>query len=215
MPYFRNSEINTLFIHIPKTGGTSLEYYFCDKYNIKLDNNSLYFFLDPENQKSKNISSSLQHMTYQTIMMHKEFFNINMDNIKILTVVRNPYERIISDLFWYQKININSSKEEVYHIIFEYLYDKNLDNHNIPQYLFITDNQKQLFPNIKILHTETLTEDMINLGYYDFNKRLNINEHKINYFNYLNQNSLKLINQFYAYDFELFNYKKILALKRK
>lgn len=215
MPYFRNSEINILFIHIPKTGGSSLEHYFCNKYNIKLDNTSLCFFLDSENQKSKNINSSLQHMTYQTIMMHKEYFNINMDNIKMISIVRNPYARIISDLFWSRKIKLTSTKEEVYDIILVYLYDNELDNHNIPQHLFLTDNNKRLIPNIKILHTETLTKDMINLGYNDFNIRLNINEHEINYLNYLNKNSVKLINEFYKYDFELFNYEKIIALKRK
>ena len=65
------------------------------------------------------------------------------------------------------------------------------------------------------MHTETLTKDMKNLGYNDFNIRLNINEHEINYLNYLNKNSVKLINEFYKYDFELFNYEKIIALKRK
>ena len=42
MPYFRNKEINLLFIHIPKTGGTSLEAYFSEKFNIPLDKHSLF-----------------------------------------------------------------------------------------------------------------------------------------------------------------------------
>jgi len=31
----------------------------------------------------------------------------------------------------------------------------------------------------------------------------------INYYNYLNNNSIKIINKFYHYDFLLFNYDKI------
>jgi hypothetical protein len=46
MPYFHNNNTNTLIIHIPKTGGTSLEYYFSNKYNIPLNNDSLFDFLD-------------------------------------------------------------------------------------------------------------------------------------------------------------------------
>ena len=33
---------------------------------------------------------------------------------KFVTIVRNPYERIVSDLFWYKLINKNSSQEEVF-----------------------------------------------------------------------------------------------------
>ena len=208
MPYFRNNDINILFIHIPKTGGCSLEKYFSIKYNIQLNVDSLYMFLDKENKNNIVINSSLQHVTYQTILKYKNEFNINFNNIKIITIVRNPYDRIISDLFFLYKITINTSKEEVFNIIQTYLLSDNLDNHNIPQYFFITDNNKEIIPNIYILHTETLTTDMHNLGYEDFNIYENVNSNKINYFNYLNNDSINLINDFYNYDFILFNYTK-------
>ena len=44
MPYFYNKDINILLIHIPKTGGTSLEFYFQEKYLITLNEKSLYGF---------------------------------------------------------------------------------------------------------------------------------------------------------------------------
>jgi len=209
MPYFHNTNTNTLFIHIPKTGGTSLEYYFSNKYNIPLNNNSLFDFLDEDIRKIKHINSSLQHMTYQTINNHKDFFNIDITNLEIITIVRNPYERIISDLFWYKKITIDSTKEEVYDIIQEYLRDDTLDNHTIPQWSFVTDEKRALIPNIKILRTETLSSDMHKLGYVDFDVKINDNATKTNYFDFLNPNSIQLINDFYDYDFKLFKYDKI------
>ena len=212
MPYFYNDKINLLLIHIPKTGGTSLEFFFSKKYNIELNNNSLYGFIPEHTKKINNINinSSIQHATYRSLIKYNDFFKIDMNNIQIITIVRNPYERLISGLFWFKEINNNSTKEEVYNKIQKYLYYTHLDNHNIPQYLFITDENNNLVPNIKILHTETLQKEMNDFGYTYFNLRLNCT-HKpgTNYYNYLNMDSIHLINDFYDYDFKLFNYQKI------
>jgi len=209
MPYFKNDNINLLFIHIPKTGGSSLEEYFSYKYNIPLNNKSLYLFLSTENEENNNIiiDSSLQHLSYETIMKYKEYFQIDASNIEIISIVRNPYNRIISDLFFFKKINIDSSKEDVYNEVVTYFTEYN-DNHVTPQYLFITDENKQLIKDIKLLKTESLTDDMINLGYTDFNIISNANPNKLEYDDYLNDESINLINNFYEEDFKILGYDK-------
>jgi hypothetical protein len=84
-----------------------------------------------------------------------------------------------------------------------------IDNHNLPQHVFITnENKKLITSDICILRTETLKTDMHNLGYTDFNVHTNNNAAKINYYDYLNGDSIKLINEFYDYDFTMFNYTK-------
>ena len=207
MPYFNNENVNLLLIHIPKTGGSSLELYFSHIYKIPLNNKSLHDFLPQEQSKNININSSLQHLIYQQIINNKDFFKINPTNMKIISVVRSPYTRLVSDLFFLKKINIDSTKEEVYEKIKIYLREDN-DNHNLPQYLFVTDENKKLINNIKIMYTESLTKDMIRHGYNDFNLHVNDNKNKINYFNYLNPESIALINEFYDDDFKIFLYKK-------
>jgi hypothetical protein len=109
MPYFKNNNVNILFIHIP-----SIEVYFSSKFNIPLNNKSLFNLLKPEFTEYLTLNSSMQHLPYKVIFKNKKLFNINFNNIKIITIVRNPYERIISDLFYLSKITINASKEEVY-----------------------------------------------------------------------------------------------------
>lgn len=211
MPYYNNKSINLLFIHIPKTGGTSIERYFSIKNNIPLDCNSLYMWLPEKWKKDVIINSSLQHMTYNTIMKYKDIFKIdfNNKNLEIITIVRNPYNRLISDLFFLGMINKDSTKEEVFNVIKNnYINNTNLDNHNSPQYLFITDSNKILIKNIKILHTEKLDKEMSDLGYKDFEKKENVNKLKLNYDNYLNNDSIKLINDLYNDDFILLNYPK-------
>lgn len=83
-----------------------------------------------------------------------------------------------------------------------------MDNHNIPQHVFITNDNKELIPNIHILHTKTLTTEMHELGYTDFNNHEHANTEKVDYYDYLNNDSIKLINDFYDDDFRLFNYTK-------
>ena len=212
MPYFKNDDINVLFIHIPKTGGSSIESYFSLKFNIPLNNQSLYDFINTEHLLNKNvvIKSSLQHVTYRQIIKYSEIFNIDFDNIKIITAVRNPYERLVSDLFFFKLIGVNSTKEEVFDILNKYLVS-DLDNHNMPQYEFITNDKGEIIQNIHILKTESLNDKMKNLGYTDFGsyEKRNVNVNKLNYYNYLNNESIELINKFYHLDFILFNYAKL------
>jgi len=213
MPYFKNDNCNILFIHIPKTGGTSLEKYFSKKFDIDLDTKSLYCVDMRKIDKNIKINSSLQHMTYKQIIEHKEILNIDFDNIEIISIVRNPYKRIISDLFYFKLIKINSSKEEVYEVIQKYIISTKYDNHNLPQYIFVTDDNKEVIENIKILKTENLTNNMKEIGYEDFDRNDNKNPHEVEYLGYLNNESLEFLNNFYDYDFELFNYDKIIEVQ--
>jgi hypothetical protein len=219
MPYFRKDDINILFIHIPKTGGTSLSFYFSSKYKIPLNNDCLFRFIDKKKQFENNIiiDSSLQHITYKQIVEYKKIFNVDFNNIKIITVVRNPYERIVSDLFWFKKIHLNTSKEEVTDIIKTLIKSNELDNHMIPQNVFVTDKNNNLVENLHILRRETLTNDMHELGYEDFNLYMNVNSNKnannkINYYDYLNNQSIEIINEFYHNDFILFGYLKQITI---
>ena len=212
MPYFKNNKTNLLLIHIPKTGCTSLECYFSMKSNIVLNPDSLYVTTTNTNYfKGVKFDSSFQHLTYNTIMNNKDIFNIEETNLQVLSVVRNPYHRIISDLFYYKKIKTDSSPEEVHNVIKAYLNENDtLDNHVLPQHKFITDDSGNLVKNIIIARTETLQQDMINLGYTDFNIKINVNQ-LVNaklYSEYLNNDSIKLINEYYDKDFTLFNYDK-------
>ena len=205
MPYY--PEKNILFIHVPKTGGTRIENelkkkYKQNLYNIKRRNKIL--------EKPFN-KSSLQHQFYSTIYKYRDRLNVNFDKIKIFSVVRNPYNRIISDLFWFRLIKKNFSKNQIYNVIKnKYLYRSDLDNHNLPQYKFLTNENLNLYENIKIFKTEKLNEDNDELNKY-LNVDINIKKENVNknYMMYLSKESISLINTFYDIDFKLFNYDKI------
>jgi hypothetical protein len=217
MPYFK--PLNLLYIHIPKTGGMSIEEYFYKKCNlVRCDKNISGWYLNKEQKIRYPNNRSLQHLTYEEINHYQQYFDYTQNdsnNTTILVSVRNPYERIMSDLFWGNKIqNIDELDEELlYEIIYKYLYiEEDTDNHRVPQYKYILDKNENLVKNIKIIKRETLQQDMIQMGYNDFDVFINKNKYdeqkNINYMKLLNEKSMDLIYEYYKKDFEVFDYSK-------
>jgi hypothetical protein len=281
MPFFPST--NVLFLHVPKTGGTSIENYFSKKWNTPLNIHSLYYrctsniqneidvlrkiwrhkvnvlfdaeikniykkykhkeqktrisqiksnikeymnglkYSIPEFQQFKKLRiirdkrHSLHHFTALELDTYKNVFLYNkslLDSAKIYVSVRNPYERIISELFFIRVIHAKSTKKDVYEKIKNYLESKSdFDNHKIPQYKYIVNENEELYPNIFIIKTEQLEQDMKKYGFDDFlssykhlhNKKYNNKK----YYDLLNEDSIALINDYYKKDFEIFNYKML------
>ena len=126
MPIF-NNEIT--FIHIPKTGGTSIE-----ETMISLGH-SIDFYSEDNHANTKYVNGQYGHHTAQhSTFLELQHFNMIRD--KTFTVIRNEVDRIVSDYFWGK-----------YHmkISFDAFLDKFLrkdciskfDNHNLPNRVFI------------------------------------------------------------------------------
>ena len=138
MPYFK--PLNLLYIHIPKTGGMSIEEYLYQKCNMERDEKNIYgYYYDRTNRIRVENERTLQHLTYNEIIEKKQWFDIEIGNcknkdMKILVSIRNPFERIVSDLFWNKTSGVTkeTTKEEFYQILYKYLYvdtDVLIDNH--------------------------------------------------------------------------------------
>tara|TARA_Y100000992_G_C21267915_1_gene494999 strand:+ start:1098 stop:1736 length:639 start_codon:yes stop_codon:yes gene_type:complete len=210
MPYYR--EKNILFVHIPKTAGSNIE-----KQLEKITKGELKIKGKPTIYSSKrhklldypyNLVSP-QHQFYSTLYLYRNKLNINFDGLKIFSVVRNPYDRIISDLYWCKLITKSSTSKEVYKVIKNnYLNRIDLDNHNVPQYKFLTDKNDKLIQDIKIFKCESLNSKNAELNEF-LNLKININKKDVNkdYSKYLNRESIDMINTFYEKDFKLFDYE--------
>lgn len=197
MPYYK--DIHTLFIHIPKTGGSSLEDYLRTKSTETLLSGHNNTILPTEALQRK----SLQHQSYSTLYHYRQLLDIPFDSdMKVITIVRNPYNRIISDLHWYRLIDASTSKKCVYDIIQSFVEHDMFDNHNLSQHTFITDEKGELYPNITIFRTESLTKQLQEHGFLDYTGQEKENE----YFHFLNEDSIRFINRVYQKDFEMFGY---------
>jgi hypothetical protein len=202
MLYIKQPGVNILFIHIPKTGGTSVTQYLFRKYKMKFDMDLLCRRLH------NPVGGSLQHMKYTTILRNIDLLGLDFNNLQIITIIRNPYDRVISDLFFLKLIDTSSTPEKTFKVIQNYIINSQ-DNHHHPQNLYITMENKKIIPNLTIMRTETLNEDMHNLGYTDFSLRARENKNKVNYKDYLNEDSIKLINEYYKDDFLILGFEKI------
>jgi len=204
MPFYPNK--NILFIHIPKTGGTNIED------NLKLQTKQV-LWTDVKNGilPAPFDNVSLQHQYYNTIFDFQNLLNIKINtNTKVFAVVRNPYDRIISDLFWFKLITKDSTPSKIYSIIRnQFLNSDYFDNHNKPQFNYVVDANGVIHPNIKIFKCENLNEENEKLSKF-LNININIKNNKANkdYSKYLNKHSILLINRVYEKDFEMFNYNK-------
>ena len=70
--------------------------------------------------------------------------------MKIISIVRNPYDKVLSDLFWFKKIKDTDTPDDIANCVREYLYNFDWDNHTLPQYQFLINKvMENLLDNIK------------------------------------------------------------------
>ncbi|MFW5804640.1 MAG: sulfotransferase family 2 domain-containing protein [bacterium] len=185
-----------IFIHIPKTAGTSILSLLTGKERIRRDHNNFFIFY------KANPS------------LFNKYFKF--------TFVRNPYDRIIS-CYEYLINGGNNNEDKYYEKLFNEKYDSfdkfvlNFLNHNVihendlfkPQYLFIYDYTGKCkvdfvgrYENIDADSVFILNKLGINkkLPVSNQSKRKNIEEY------YKNEAVKKKIKILYAKDFEILNY---------
>jgi len=194
-----------IFIHIPKTGGTTIESYM-EKLNKPI-------FIGGYGILRNVVYQHFNYKDYIKFFGHEEYNKF----IKF-TIVRNPYDRIISEYYW-TPINTNlgykSGKnfdyflKKVSNIVKNKKYNDTIyHDHFIPQYEFICNIDKKIMVNrlFKFEEFNKVLEFLKNKKYnIDFKKKLNNYEkNKIK----LNPIQKKKIYELYKQDFEIFKYEK-------
>lgn len=207
MPYYVRKHI--LFIHIPKTGGTSVENAL-KRRDIQTMYSKRFNRTMPQGPLRR---ISLQHQTLHNIIKYRRRLPVRFNKrLRIITVVRNPYKRLVSDLFWYNLINNQTRPETVFEVIKRYVRANIYDNHNTPQHKFLVDGKGRMYRRIIVMKTERLTEQMKRMFNINLIHNSNVQggkKVKKDYMSFLNEDSIKFINNFYKRDFELFGYEFI------
>lgn len=236
-----------IFVHIPKTGGTSIEYAL--GMHGELNDVGIKPYLKQKKNKDTLFGGGLQHMTINEIKKYLGRLNFsNYSRLKYLkyaadkiintllldihenrkqvftdhfcnhylkfSIVRNPYERLISHISW---INGNwvmkkqLTKQQVSDFILNLVKNKNynISKHLMPQnkFIYLGDN---LMMDM-VLRFETLEEDFDKLcNHLKIKKRLSLRmkSYHEHFENYYTEETKEIVYKIYKKDFDLFEYCK-------
>ena len=227
-------EHKVVFLHIPKTGGSSIGNFLFKHYNIPY-RSFLYFthgFLMLPAYKDKTLTTlyNICHLPYLDTLRLAKDSNIIIDSTwNIFTVVRNPYYRAASAIFFqpflecrYHMHTLSTLNEKrklfkkAYNTFFSFdPYENDYFSHRLPQHFLLeTEKDKPLYKmykyeegleNIlkKVFNLDLLTNPNLEKIYsseYD-------NSPKTDYLSLFTRGYIEKINKYYYEDFEFCGYE--------
>ena len=220
----RCKELNVLFIDICKNASKSVCRAFRRKHRGPGNHHSVRNFTakgykpkDPENLYRDNWKATCDAVTEEDLNTYRTF-----------SVIRNPYDRLVSLYNWggrYRKVSfgefINNIKNKVYNDLNQHHWNTQLEwisDHNDTirvQKLLRYENLDEDFHNLLEewnipqleLKKENAAEDHIGQGKaYDY-ALSNYGKKRHHYKCYYDRSSKKILEELYAKDIEYFNYK--------
>jgi len=201
MPLFSKDNKTILFIHIPKCAGTTIERAFEDAgWDIE-------FLVEPARKGHRDWSPcNPQHWHYNDLLknIHSKY-DIDYE----FTVVRNPFQRLLSELHWRgtatsdltQAMNTMGLRYLEYYVNNNYA----MDNHIRPQQQFIG-------PTTNVFRFEQIQNvfDMLDrdFGVNQFANHYKTNAYKPETIENLSADFKKLYKEIYFGDHDLLKYNK-------
>ena len=198
--YFGESNSKILYIHIPKTGGTSIEQ--------ALESNNMYLPYNYDLLLGKQLCRSLYHEPLYNL-------NINFNDYICFVTVRKPFDRFISNVKWINHemkgkniVKITTLEETINELEEINEANKSLfetDCHYVKQVKYLYDIYGNKCPNI--IRMENMQEDMDR-----FFKKYGLNPIKIERYNStqdkedieLTKDQKLIIYKYYKEDFDFF-----------
>ena len=219
MPIHHN--LKTIHIHIPKTGGTSVNETIFNKkeLDIKKVNKKIFY------GNLIHVNNYFYELDHSTINFLKKNHNNYFKSYFKFCYVRNPYSRIVSEyLFCKEKFSrfiTNTNTFEDFVLELKEKFNNVMENielnhwlvsHYIPQYYFIYDN------NNKCCIDYIGRFEKINSYWKQIAKRIKIKKNlkrsnvkssfKYDWRTFYNEDLKNIIYDLYKIDFKTFNYEK-------
>jgi hypothetical protein len=205
-----------IFIHISKCAGSSVEKAFGIDLHDNTENNNPNLF--GWNQKHKLF---LQHATPQELFDYS-FINKDIwDSYYKFIIVRNPYDRAMSDYFWMMKdLKIKDSFENFLNMSGQFDIMKNTKSisdyradHLRKQidYFYLNGNKIEYDNVIRFENISTGFQNLalqLNLPLYFFSRKENVLKKKQDHYSFFyNQKRKRLVEDKYLFDIDFLGYQ--------
>jgi len=228
------------YFHVPKTGGTTIEYFLGDLFNIHERNYTAFFngFVAEVGPGGGTIFKCIVHLPYKKQLTMAANSDIEIDNTwNIFTIVRNPYYRAMSAIFFQGVFGCKYHMHTLPTIIEKrklftdaytsfFTTDPLVNDwwqHRTPQYKLLESNPVDNLPPYKIYKYESglenILRDALNLDKdFKFNLKTansidgTFRTPKTDYNTLLTSGFIETVNEYYKEDFEMFNYEMLNPL---
>lgn len=201
-----------LFVHINKSGGGVITNHMRDNGNTTITG------------KHRSLTQMLQ--------IAKQNYGIKSEDLYIFTIVRNPWERMLSMYLFYHPNNYNSpeffsGKAEIdndFNNWIKWIYSPEFNitrKHgviNIRKFCFsnqlnwISNSKGEMYPDVKIIRFENIKNELrdlfknvMKLEKINLDTKIHPTKHK-HYSEYYNDETRQLVADNYSKDIEYFNY---------
>ena len=188
----------SIFIHIPKTGGTSIEIYFQD-------------YLKEQFKKDEKHITAIEAIDLYHSQWHRYF---------TFSFVRNPWDRIYS--YWYNYYNWFGSEERTPKTFLNFLYQLSgrhkwrgsliMQKHLIPQVDWLSNEKGNIIVNYigrfeSIRQHFNIIRDKLNIDKtYALGNILWLKD-KPHYSTFYQKQHIQIVEEIYEKDIEKFNYR--------
>lgn len=231
-------EEKLFFLHVPKTGGTTVDYFLCDLYNRHLKDLTIFtngFVAKTSYSGLNTIWETLCHIPYKDQLIMAKNSSIIIDNTwNIFTIVRNPYYRAVSAIFYQRYLGCHYGMHTLPTLIekrklFTQAYTQffttdplknNWWQHRLPQSEILKVHPLDNAPFCRIYKYEEGLENILKQALH-LNTTPSLQSHhsaeqnrvpKTNYKDLFTRGFIESVNKFYAKDFEIFNYDMLNPL---
>ena len=193
------AEHNAFFIHIPKCGGNSIEFYFLREAGIKVDvqNSNSVFNANKQFILGKHQGKQTAHYAVSELQTEPAYLNADYR----FTIVRHPVQRFLSEHAWRNK---HSMKCDIDKLLTELQTGNSYRLKSAWDYVSI-DDQNQMHNVFKLEepeHTKATLSEKFNIEFEMPHENVSTKEKPI-----LTQKQLEIIRTVWARDFEEFDYE--------